>query len=102
MLNNDEQLEKWQSQQHKKTIESFIRQMTITAPIDDIYFEIFSQLQNNSDKALKQIDLSDVLFIAKQLQIQKQWNLKVHFEQKQLSLTHADKKLSYWRRELYI
>ena len=91
-----QQLKKWQVQQHKKALEDFMSKMSITPPVNDIYIEIFSQLQ----KTMPQSDLSDVLFVAKQLQIKKQWHLKVHFELAQLSLTHSHKKLSYWRREL--
>ncbi|MCU7835137.1 MAG: hypothetical protein KZQ83_07755 [gamma proteobacterium symbiont of Taylorina sp.] len=98
LLHKEKQLEKWQGQQHKNELEKFIDQIIITAPVDDIYSEIFSLLQ----ESIEQADLSDVLFIAKQLQINKQWNLKVHFEQEQSILVHTktSQKLSYWRREL--
>ncbi len=103
LLHYDEQQEKWQTQQHKKKIKHFIAHVNMHPPIDDIYIEILSQLQ----ETIEQADLSDVLFIARQLQIEQQWNLKVHFEQPQAVLMHSKanhkgqkQKLSYWRREL--
>ena len=96
LLKQDEQLEKWQAQQHKQALENFISQIVITPPIDDIYIEILSQLKESIESA----DLSDVLFIAKQLQLKKLWQLDIHFEQPQSLLIHLQKKLSYWRREL--
>ncbi|MCK5666583.1 MAG: hypothetical protein KAI17_23995, partial [Thiotrichaceae bacterium] len=96
LLKQDEQLEKWQRQRHKQALENFINQIEIAPPIDDIYIEILSQLK----ETIKSADLSDVLFIARQLQIKRQWQLDIHFEQPQSLLLHAQKKLSYWRREL--
>lgn len=105
LLQHDEQLEKWQTQQHKKEIQNFIACLKINPPIDDIYIEILSQLR----ETIEQADLSDVLFIARQLQIKQQWKLKVHFEQPQSFLIHSKpnhkgqkQKLTYWRRELKI
>ena len=105
LLQHDEQLEKRQAQQHKKEIQNFITRLKINPPIDDIYSEIFSQLQ----QTIEQADLSDVLFIARQLQIKQQWKLKVHFAQAQSFLIHSKpnhkgqkQKLTYWRRELKI
>lgn len=96
LLKQDQQLERWQAQQHKQALENFISQINITAPIDDIYIEILSQLK----KSISSADLSDVLFIARQLQLKKHWELEIHFEQPQSQLIHSQKKLSYWRREL--
>jgi len=96
LLKQDQQLERWQAQQHKQALENFISEIVIRPPIDDIYIEILSQLK----ESIASTDLSDVLFIARQLQLKKHWKLDIHFEQPQSQLIHSQKKLSYWRREL--
>jgi len=101
----DEQLQRWQTHNHKQQLKQFVAEINFEPPINDIYIEIYNRLKNTIERA----DLSDVLFIAKQLQIQKKWNVKVHFEQQQSVLTHCaqsntrqQQKLSYWRRELIV
>jgi len=98
LLIQDEQSEKRQLQQHNNELEKFISQTRITPPVADIYREIFDQLQ----VTIEEMSLSDVLLIAKKLQIKEQWHFKVHFEQPQAVLIHSKtaQKLSYWRREL--
>ena len=63
---------------------------------------------------LNHVNLSEILFVSKQLQFKMNITYQVHFEQPQLTLTHHLKhpvlhqkqdriqKLTYWRRELII
>jgi len=96
LLKIENQQEQWQQKQHQQDLEAFIETIQLTSPVDDLYQEIFAQMQDG----LKQANLSDILFISKKLQLEKGLNFQVHFELPQAVIIHQQQKLTYWRREL--
>jgi len=88
--------QQWQQQRHQKDLLDFIQKIQLKSPVDDLYAEIYTQMLND----LQHIDLSDVLFISKKLQLEKNLNFQVHFELPQAVIIHQQQKLTYWRREL--
>ncbi len=91
-------LQQQQQQLQKKALDNFIQQLQITPPTEDIYAEIFSQMQQQ----LSHFNLADVLFVCKMLQLKQDLKLKVHFKLPQCELTHNKQQMRYWRRELLL
>jgi hypothetical protein len=95
-FDNSNQQKKLLQQQHKQELQLFIQSIQLELPIDDIYQEIFAQIKEQ----LSMVDLADILYITKNLQLQYGLKLQVHFELPQSTLVYSHQKLNYWRREV--
>ncbi len=90
------QQQKWLENQHKQELQLFIQSIQLELPIDDIYQEVFSQIKEQ----VSNVDLADILFITKNLQLKYGLSLRVHFELPQACILYHHQKLNYWRREV--
>lgn len=102
--------ERWQENQRKSELKQFTHNLHFEQTVDDIYLEIYKRMIQQ----LSHVNLSEILFVSKQLQFKMNITYQVYFEQPQLTLTHHLKhpvphqkqnkiqKLTYWRRELII
>lgn len=102
--------ERWQENQRKSELDQFTQKLHFEQSVDDIYLEIYNRMMQQ----LSHVNLSEILFVSKQLQFKMNITYQVHFEQPQLVLNHQLKhpdryqkheciqKLTYWRRELVI
>jgi len=98
VVSQQDQQEKQQEKQHKQELEAFINSLQLNQPVDDIYQEIFRQMQQHSTIFV----LSDILLVFKMLELKKGLKYQVHFELPQASISHQQQKLNYWRRELVL
>ena len=98
LVNHQDQQQKQQEKQHKRELDAFIKTLQFTLPVDDIYQEIFRQMEQNFELFV----LSDLLLVFKMLELKKDLKYQVHFELPQASISYQQQKLNYWRRELIL
>lgn len=96
LLKQFDQQEQLRQKQHLRLIDRFVGNLQWDSPVDDIYWEIYQQMQQQFEP----IDLADILLVSKKLQLEHGIKWQVHFQLPKAEIIHGQQKLTYWRREL--